>query len=189
MAGIQIENKGGVKGNTPSPQGASPAFMIAEGVKALLNRMSNTFKVNLPENHYSPEGSDQFDIRVVGVVQAGATEVLMSYRAENSQTIRFIKYGMFTNILLATNVTFFPTKDGSRILRYHGDPNDDFKLNFSVGPDLTENSLITCDVTLRAGEELRWTVTNNGTVGAEVGVRMKGFLVNDNSNGNRGFGG
>lgn len=188
MSGIQIE-KSPAKNMNNIPAGISPVFAIVEGVRSLLNRMKNTFSVALPENHFSPEGSDQFDIRVVGTIDAGATEVLMSYTALESQTVRFIRYGIYTNILLAPNVNFFPTKNGSRILRYHGDPNDDFKLNFSVGPDLTENSMCPCDVMLRAGETLEWKVENAGSVKSDVGVRMRGYLVTENKNGNRGFGG
>ena len=183
MSGIQFERQKSLK------ESINLVPVIIDAVKTILNRMKSAFAVTLPENHYSPEGSDQFDIRVVGIIEAGATETLLSYTAENSQTIRFIKYGIYTNIVLATNVDFFPTKNGSRILRYHGDPNDDFRLNLSVGPDLTENSLITCDITLRAGEVLEWKAKNLGAVASDVGVRMRGFLVTENRNGSRGFGG
>lgn len=189
MSGIQIEPKDGQRGGSHIPSGASVQMVIAEAVKTILNRMRSSFSVNLPENHYSPDGADSFDIRVVGVLDGGATETLLSYKAESSQTIRFIRYGIYANIVLANNVDFFPTVNGSRILRYHGDCNDNFKMNLSVGPDLTENSLIPCDIVLRPGEILEWKVTNNSAVKSDLGVRMRGFLMTENKNGNRGFGG
>jgi hypothetical protein len=147
------------------------------------------FKVLLPENHFSPDGADTFDIRVVGNLSPNSTEILLEYTAQDSQTIRFIRYGLYTNIVPAVNVDFFPTKNGSRILRYHGDCNDDFKLNLSVGPDLSENSLIPCDIVLMPGQTVRWTVKNNGDVPSDVGVRMRGYLITANNTGNRAFGG
>jgi hypothetical protein len=188
MAGISTQKTNGGDGGSSAPT-SMVQFAIVEGVKSILNRMKNAFSVNLPENHYAPEGADSFDIRVVGIIDPESKETLLSYKALDSQTIRFIRYGIYTNIVPGQNVDFFPTKQGSRILRYHGDCNDNFKLNLSVGPDLTENSLIPCDIILRPGEVLEWKVVNNGAVKSDVGVRMRGFLVNENKNGGRGFGG
>jgi hypothetical protein len=189
MSGIKFEDKNPSGGSGRSGQGATVQFVIMEAVRSLLNRMLNPFRVSLPEHHFSPDGADTFDIRVIGIIDPNAEETLMSYTAKESQTIRFIRYGIYTNILLATNVEFYPTKDGSRILRYHGDPNDDFRLNCSIGTDLTENAMIPCDVTLQAGQKLEWKVKNNGLTKADIGVRMRGYLVNENKNGTRGFGG
>lgn len=188
MSGIKFTDTQGAKGSGVN-NATSPGLIIFEAARAILNRLAQAVKVSLPENHYSPEGSDQFDIRVAGTLTPGSTETLMSFKADTSQTVRMIRYGMYTNILQAANVDFYPTLNGSRILKYHGDPNDDFRLNFSVGPDLTENSLIPCDILVRPGEVIAWKVTNRGTVSANIGVRMRGFLVNDSKEGNRGFGG
>lgn len=147
------------------------------------------FRVLLPENHYAPEGADTFDIRVVGTLDPASTETILSFTAQDSQTVRFIRYGLYTNIVPAPNVDFLPTLEGSRILRYHGDPLDDFKLNLSVGPDLTENSLIPCDVLVLPGQTIKWTVKNNGGVKSDIGVRMRGYLVTASQASKRSFGG
>jgi hypothetical protein len=169
-------------------QGLSVQGSIQMAVKAMLERMMNPFKITLPVNFYNPVGADSFDIRALDVFTAGQKKVLMTYTAKAGQTIHFIKYGLFTDILSADNVRFYPTIDGNRILRYHGDPNNDFALNLSVGPDLTEDSMIPCEFDLKAGQTLQIVGENLSGADADLGVRFRGYIVNENAS-SRGFGG
>lgn len=161
---------------------------ISNALSSLLGRMMNPFKVIFPSNYYNPVGTDSFDIRALDVFAVGEQKVLLSYTAKEGQTIRFIKYGLFTNILLADNVRWYATINGNRILRYHGDPQQDFALNLSLGPDLTENSMIPCDFDLKTGQTLQIVAVNNSGAPADIGARFRGYLVNE-SQSQRGFGG
>jgi len=176
------ENRGG------QGQGLSVQGSISQAVKALLDRMMNPFKITFPRNFYNPVGADSFDIRALDVFIAGEKKVLMTYVAKEGQTIHFIKYGLFTDILKADEVRFYPTIDGNRILRYHGDPNNDFALNLSVGPDLTEDSMIPCEVDLKPGQTLQIVGENLSGADADLGVRFRGYIMNENAS-SRGFGG
>ena len=191
---IRIGDQGGPMNRGASASGGgggglSVVDAITSGVKALLSRSLNPFSVTLPSNTFNPEGADTFDIERLVTLDAGATEAVISYTALESQTIRFIRYGVFTNVVLGDNVRFLPTINGNRILKFHGDPMNDFAIYLSVGPDLTENSLRQCDVTLSPGQTLQWVAKNLSGAKAEFGVRMRGYLINQNSNPTRGFGG
>lgn len=168
--------------------GSSIPQAIASAVASILGRMMNPFKVTLPNNFYNPVGTDSFDIRALDVYAPAEQKVLLSYTAKEGQTIRFIKYGLFTNILKADDVRWYAKINGNRILRYHGDPQQDFALNLSLGPDLTENSLIPCDFDLKTGQTLEIVAVNNSASPADIGARFRGYLVNE-SQSSRGFGG
>lgn len=175
----------------PSRKGGNsggPFEILAFIAKGILDRLSNPFKVILPSNHFNPVGTDSFDIRALDVFLAGEKKTLMSYVAKDGQTIRFIKYGFYNNVVKADDVRLFPTINGNRILRYHGDPNQDFAINLSVGPDLTEDSLIYCDFELKSGQKLEIVAENLSGVQVDIGGRFRGYLLNANEP-SRGFGG
>lgn len=176
------EQQGGSSG------GVSVASAIIQSTKAILNRMMNPFSVILPLNTFNPDGAETFDIEKLVSLNAGEEATILEYTAKESQTIRFIKYGMYTNVVLGANVRFEPTIQGNRILKFHGDPMLNFALYLSVGPDLSENSLKTCDVILTPGQTIKWIGRNLSGANANLGVRMRGYLVNNNSN-SKGFGG
>lgn len=178
--GPENKNIGGGSG------GATSA--IIESAKAILNRLSNPFNVILPSNTFNPEGAETFDIERLVSLDVGEENTIMEYTAKESQTIRFIKYGMFTNVVLGQNVRFYPTINGNRILKFHGDPMNDFALYLSVGPDLTENSMRNCDIVLSPGQTVRWVAKNLSGARADFGVRMRGYLINANTI-SRSFGG
>lgn len=177
-----VESEGGASG------GMSVASAIIHSAKSILNRMMNPFSVTLPSNNFNPEGAETFDIERLVSLDAGEESVILEYTAKESQTIRFIKYGMFNNIVLGSNVRFYPTINGNRVLKFHGDPMLDFALYLAVGPDLTENSMRTCDITLSPGQTLRWVGRNLSGAKGELGVRMRGYLINANTI-SRPFGG
>lgn len=190
---LKIGNEGnpmrrGNEAEKASSGGMSLGQAVMESAKAILNRMKNPFNVFLPTNHYSPEGAETFDIERLVSIDPATTETVLLYTAKESQTIRFIRYGMFNNVVLGANVKFYPTINGNRILKWHGDPQDNFSLYLSVGPDLTENSLRPCDIVLTAGQTLEWRVANLSGSKADFGVRMRGYLINQNTS-ERGFGG
>ena len=178
---------------TPAPRGVGGSSVsipeaIMNGVKTLLERMMNPFKVSFPTNYYNPVGADSFDIRALDEFLPNETKVLFEYKAKEGQTIRFIKYGVFTNTVKADNFELVPTIDGKRILNYHGDPKMDFAINLSIGPDLTENCMIPCDFDLKTDQTLRIVCKNKQAVSTEIGARFRGYLVRENRS-QRGFGG
>jgi hypothetical protein len=152
--------------------------------------VSKPVPVSLPVNYFRPSGSDSLDLRSLNEVPDGSVnQEFFSFRAPLSTTVRFTHYAVFTDILLAGNVEFIPRVNGSRVLRYHGDPNNGFKINLSLGPDMSDASLIPCEIVLQAGQSITWSFTNTSGADAPMGVRLVGFVDNVSQNSNTSFGG
>lgn len=192
MGNFNVNSSTGRNMETPQsfPQASSPSVgdIIKAVASKIIERMAKSFAITFPMNYYNPENSDSFDIRALDIYSAGEDKILMSYTAQEGQTIRFIKYGFFTNIVLADNVRMWPEINGVRILKYHGDPNQDFAINLSLGPDLTENSMIPTDFELAPGQTLTIRAKNTSGTTAEIGARFRGYIMKASRN-DRAFGG
>jgi hypothetical protein len=134
--------------------------------------------IQFPMNFYPPNGAESLDIRRLINVPAGqVTELLiLSFTADKSQAVTFYKYGIFTDALDASLIQFIPRINNKRILRYHGDPQDDFKLNLSLGPNLNESNMIPTQLYLKPGDTITWHVLNLDVVINPMGVRMTGYI-------------
>lgn len=134
-------------------------------------------KVSFPPHLFIPDGAESIDIRRVTNVPAATVDAeIMSFTAPPGSVVRFIKYGVFNDGLLASNYRFLPMIDGSRIFRYHGDPTDNYRISLGLGPDLSESAMIPCQLLLYPGQTLRWLVSNTSGVDVSMGVRMMGYL-------------
>ncbi|MEO5348879.1 MAG: hypothetical protein H7836_04460 [Magnetococcus sp. YQC-3] len=134
-------------------------------------------KVSFPPHLYIPEGAESIDLRkVVSVPIATVDAELFSFTAPPGAVVRFIKYGVFNDGLLASDYQFKPLLAGSRVFRYHGDPTDNYRIALGLGPDLSESSMIPCQIVLQPNQTFQWLVTNNSAVATAMGVRMVGYL-------------
>jgi hypothetical protein len=134
--------------------------------------------VRLPTNFAPPEGAESIDLRRLVVVPAGQTTefLLFSFSAQTAQSIMWYKYGVFTDALAANLIEFIPRINGKRVLRYHGDPLDNYRINLSLGPNLNESNLISCQIYMKPEDVLTWHVKNLDTVVNPMGVRMVGYV-------------
>lgn len=165
-----------------------PLYDLVEVGKNIVKLLTGSIVVKFPENLYPPVGSETVDLRALESVEPNSKRVILLFKAPDGMTVRFIKYAVFTDILEAKDVLFNPKIDNNRILRYHGDPNDNFKINLAIGPDLSDNCCINCDFELKSGQTLTVEVENNTAVQAPIGVRFVGYKINQNKS-SRSFGG
>lgn len=137
--------------------------------------------VELPRHLFIPAQAVSIDIRRVCNVSPGSlitdpANVLIRYTAPPGAITRFISYGVFCDGELSADFAFEPKVDGSRVFPYHGDPSQDYRINLGLGPDLSNSSLIQCNLALTPGQTLTWSVENLSTVKTVMGVRMVGYF-------------
>lgn len=146
-------------------------------------------KVELPYHLYIPNDAQGIDIRRLCVIKAGTQEDLLHFQAPASGIVRFINYGVFSDGEFSTDQEFVPKVNGVRVLPFHGDPDNNYKINLGLAPDLSNNSLIQCQLALKPNDILYWTLINNSTFDVPMGVRMVGYLDNTMLRSNERFGG
>lgn len=132
--------------------------------------------VTLPNNYFMPVDSQSIDIRNLANVPPGLTVTLMSFRAPPGNIVRFISYSIFFDALMFDLVNMVPLVNGSRVFPYHGNPNRNYKMGLGLGPDMSNNNLIPCQLELQPRDLLEWVFTNNDTVDVAAGVRMSGYV-------------
>jgi hypothetical protein len=134
-------------------------------------------KVSFPPHLFIPDGAESIDIRrVVDVPAATVNAEIFSFTAPRGAVTRFIQYGIFNDGALASNYNFLPLVEDSRAFRYHGDPTDNYRIYLGLGPDLSNTSMINCQMVLQPDQTIRWFVTNSSGVNTAMGVRMVGYL-------------
>jgi len=139
-----------------------------------------TQELVFPRHLFCPKGSEPVDWRSAIIVPALTTTPLsvFKYTAKSSEFFTFLGYSLYNDSSLAEDIEFFPTINGQRILRYHGDPDNNFKLNFSMGQDLSNINIVNCNFRLNPNEEIEWKVVNRSNSTSRMGVRLTGFLEN-----------
>lgn len=134
-------------------------------------------QVIFPKHLYIPEGAESVDLRrVVNLPTGYSNYELFSFTAPQGALVRFIAYGVYNDGDNGANYDFLPQVDGSRIFRYHGDPTQNFKIYLGLGPDLSNTSMLPCQLTLQPGQTVRWLISNASGVDTSMGVRMIGYL-------------
>lgn len=140
------------------------------------NRAKPT-EVAFPPHLYTPAGAQSLDLRRVVNLPTGNTDYLLyEFIAPPGCTTHFTAYGIFNDGDDGANFNFRPLVDGSRVFQYHGDPTQNFKIYLGLGPDLSNVSLIPCQLSLNPGQKLQWLITNVSGVDTSMGVRMTGYL-------------
>jgi hypothetical protein len=133
--------------------------------------------VNFPDHLFIPKGSRSIDIRrVLNVPTATVDFEILRFEAPPGSVTRFIAYSIFNDGSNGANYNFKPLVDGSRILPFHGDPMDNYRIYLGLGPDMSDGTMIGCELMLQPGQILQWLITNNSGVDTSMGVRMKGYF-------------
>lgn len=134
--------------------------------------------VEFPPHLYIPKGAEALDIRRAADIAALTLTpfLFMEFECPQGATVHFLSYAVFSDGNLALNQEFIPRIDGRRAMPFQGDPQDNFKINLGLAPDLSNNSLITCQVTLNPGEKIQWYLVNANAVDIAMGVRMVGYV-------------
>ena len=153
--------------------------------------MAKVERLETSPDLFVPAGAQSLDIRVAADIAAGTVTPtsIMSFTCPIGAMTHFLAYAVFSDGTLAANQEFIPRANGSRAFPYQGDPNDNFKINLGLAPDLSNNSLIECQLTLNPGETIEWFVKNLNAVDVAMGVRMRGYVdyeqkrINARSNG------
>lgn len=180
------------KGITPQDVfGANSVATIQQASQNKATQSQAPMPVILPPHLYTPNGAQSIDIRRAARVLDGVQNVeFMRFTAPEGSQVHFIAYSIFSDGTLASTQEFVPRVNGKRVFQYHGDPNDNYKMNLGLGPDLSNQNTIQCQLTLQPRDVLTWHLTNTSGVEVAMGVRMIGYI--DSSlkrvSGNRGVG-
>lgn len=149
-----------------------------EGIESRSPEEQLPVNVELPKHLFIPAGAQSVDIRVAADVAANTLTpaLLMSFQAPKGARVHFINYGIFSDGILAANQEFIPRVDGNRVFPFQGDPNDNFRINLGLAPDLSNTSLIQAQLTLDSEQTVEWLVINRNAVDIAMGVRMVGYV-------------
>lgn len=155
---------------------------LGDKLKAFETVLSKGVNVQLPNHLYIPEGAEVIDARKLCTISANTTNEyeLFNFGTDNNEYVRFIAYSIFTDAEGADDVEFIPRLNGSRTLKYHGDPTDNFRISLGLAPDLSNYSLINCNIIMKPNKTLTWHVKNNTNLDIPMGVRMYGYVDNRN---------
>lgn len=147
-------------------------------------------QVDFPRHLFIPEGAQSIDITRVCLALPGTiNEELMSFTAPDGGITNFIAYGVFTDAEFAQFVEFSPRVSDLRVFPFHGDPNNNFRINIGTGPDLSNNSLKSAHIVIQPRQTFRWLVTNTDTLTRTMGVRMTGYFLSSQTIETTRFGG
>jgi len=158
---------------------AAHGMAPAEQVKKAESQARFPSRVEFPPHLFIPEGAESLDIRKVMNVPTGTVDYsLIRFTAPPGAVTRFIAYGIYNDGDAAANYEFKPLINGNRVFRYHGEPISDtyYKIALGLGPDLSNASLINCQITMEPGMFFDWLITNTSGVDTSMGVRMAGYF-------------
>jgi hypothetical protein len=133
--------------------------------------------VALPAHLFIPEGAQSLDLRKLATVTTATLKgEFFRFKSPPGVVTRFLSYGVYNDGALASAFKFEPEVNGNRVFPYHGDPSDNFRIALGLAPDLSNNSLIPCQLALMPEQEIIWYVTNTSGVDTDMGVRMVGYF-------------
>jgi hypothetical protein len=133
--------------------------------------------VELPHHLFIPANVQNLDLRKLATVTTGTIKAeFLRFKCPPGATTRFISYAIYNDGDLASAFRFEPEVSGNRAFPYHGDPTDNFRIALGLAPDLGNNSLIPCQLTLMPEQEIIWYVTNTSGVDTDMGIRMVGYF-------------
>lgn len=155
--------------------------------KSILNSKDNVtsplaLKVDateFPPHLFIPSKSESVDIRNLASLISGENFELLRYVCPRGVTTVFISYALFNDALLFSDVEFIPRVNGARILPFHGNPAENYKLALGVAPDISNASSIPCLVTLNPGDVLTVNAINNALVSSVMGFRFSGYQISN----------
>lgn len=188
--GVEMSDKKGsdIFENVTAAPGSTQQYRKIQG-DPIPPKITQADIVQLPRHLFVPEGAESVDIRAAFSVTAGTSLDILRFVAPPGARTYFLGYAIFNDALLFANVNFIPTVNGSRILKYHGDPQNNFKIALASTVDLGNNALSPIQLALNPGEILNWRVINNEAVDVVMAVRMVGYVDSSNTRTNLRFGG
>jgi hypothetical protein len=132
--------------------------------------------VALPPHLFMPEDAQSVNISSERLVAPG-TQTILTFSGVPGSIVRFLSYAFYST---APSPAFpsqiVPTVNGIRVFPYHGDPLDNYSINVSSGPDLSNGSMISCLLDLQPTDKLEWTYFNATGGNVNVGIRMVGYV-------------
>lgn len=145
--------------------------------------------VSFPDHLFIPKGAESVDVRILQEIPRNTLDRqrLVTLKAKQGESIFIIAYAMYTDAEFAKDIEFFFKQDKSRILRYHGVPNDElnptaYNMSLGVSAYLDNAALIPCQIVIGAGQELTIDVVNcDPDLDTPMGVRLFGYVMKNNS--------
>jgi hypothetical protein len=141
--------------------------------------------IELPAHLFIPEGASSLDPRAMGLIPVGTEkEVLLEYRVPKGMQARIIAYGIFNDGLNEEDAQFYPEINGVRTLKNHGrpvykgdpqNPNVEYIMSLGLAPDLSNVSLIKCNIFMKENDVFIFKVTNRALVETKMGARLVGY--------------
>lgn len=150
---------------------------FADAFKALGEKLKNPF-INIPQ------AGQSIDIRRVVEASVGTTnELLINFTPPPGMEAIITAYGIYSDAQFAAQTEFIPLLNGVRVFPYHGTPVDinnpqilPYRISLGLGPDLSNQSMIECNLRIQETQNFQWFITNASSVVQVLGVRFKGYL-------------
>ncbi len=147
-----------------------------EVVEGIRHAYESAVPVLFPRHLSAPEGARTVDLRKSAiVVAAGNIELFRFVCAPGTSTV-FFGYALSTDAAPFSAIVWRPSINKSRVLEYHGDPSNNFEINFAPGTSLSQENLIPCQILMQPNDVLIWRLANNTGTPVTMGVRMVGYL-------------
>jgi hypothetical protein len=150
---------------------------FADAFKALGEKLKNPF-INIPQSGQS------LDIRrVVEATPGTVNALLLNFVPPPGMEAIITAYGVYSDAQFAAQTEFVPLLNGTRVFPYHGTPTDinnpqklPYRIALGLGPDLSNESMIECNLRIQENQKFEWFISNTSTVVQVLGVRFKGYL-------------
>jgi hypothetical protein len=150
---------------------------FADAFKSIGEKLKNPF-INIPSSGQS------LDVRRVVQASAGTLNALLiNFQPPPGMEAIITAYGVYSDAQFAIETEFVPLLNGTRVFPYHGTPRDinnprvlPYKISLGLGPDLSNESMIECNLRIQDSQVLEWYITNSSIVDQVMGVRFKGYL-------------
>lgn len=163
-----------------SPKDIVDAFKhgdFADAFKTLGEKLKNPF-INIPQSGQS------LDIRrVVEASPATVNDLLINFMPPPGMEAIITAYGVYSDAQFASQTEFVPLLNNTRVFPYHGTPRDinnpqvlPYKISLGLGPDLSNESMIECNLRIQENQRFEWYISNTSDVAQVLGVRFKGYL-------------
>lgn len=131
----------------------------------------------LPRHLYAPEGARTVNaIRIISVPSGAAFVNLFDFPCIDGSTTVITAYGLFTTAAHLADIEWRPTINENRVLAYHGDPANNYRLTEATGLSLANTDLVSCQLLMETGQVLNWSVRNTSGAAVQMGVRIVGYI-------------
>lgn len=121
--------------------------------------------------------SQSVDLRRQVNITSGAGKVLLISFTPRTDAIFYQQaYAVFADTTNLFDVDFIPTVSGQRVLPYHGDPQNRFRINIQSSTDLNNLALVNAPLKIQPGKVYAWFAVNNTGGDIDMSVRIVGYM-------------